>query len=175
MALVPRYPEDHPATQRFDLVSLYPHAAALEATGDGPWEVTPLLRTLANSWNETGPIRGQVSRDPSLGEKGGPLAIGLAFTREHQARQQRLLVVGDGDFLSNTFLGNGGNLDLGLNLIRWLTRDDLLIDIPARTTGDRTLDLSPKAGAAIGLLFLIVLPLALLATGTLIWWRRRSL
>jgi ABC-type uncharacterized transport system involved in gliding motility auxiliary subunit len=82
-------------------------------------------------------------------------------------------VVGDGDFLSNSYLGNGGNLDLGLNLVRWLSGDDNLLDIPARTAPDSRLELSRTAGAAIGLGFLFILPLLLIATGLLIWWRRR--
>lgn len=174
MALVPRYPE-HPATRSFDLTSLFPQAAAIEAVEKGDWVATPLLSTLPNSWNETGSIRGQVNRDPELGEQAGPLPVGIAFTREHQGHQQRLMVSGDGDFLSNTFLGNGGNLDLGLNLVRWLSREERLVDIPSRISPDRTFDLPPAAGSFIGLVFLILLPTGLLLTGTLVWWRRRRL
>lgn len=174
MALVPRYPE-HPATRSFDLTSLFPQAAAIEAVDYGDWEAAPLLSTLPNSWNETGSIQGQISRNPELGEQAGPLPLGIAFTREHKGRQQRVMVIGDGDFLSNTFLGNGGNLDLGLNLVRWLSREERLMDIPSRISPDRTFDLTPAAGTLIGLVFLILLPAGLLLTGALIWWRRRRL
>ena len=51
-ALVPEYPE-HPATRGFKLISLFPHAAALEAGATGDWQATPLLQTLSRSWNET--------------------------------------------------------------------------------------------------------------------------
>jgi len=174
MAVVPRYP-DHPATARFDLITLFPHSAGLTADPVDEWETTPLLQTLARSWNETGPLRGKLERNPEQGEREGPLTIGLALTAEGAERQQRLLVIGDGDFLSNTYLGNGGNLDLGLNLIRWLTRDDDLIDIPARTDRDQNLNLSPLAGTLIGLGFLLALPFALGLTGGVIWWRRRRM
>lgn len=174
VALVPRYPE-HPATQGFSLVTLYPHAAALKVSGQGDWQASVLLQTLAGSWNETGPIRGEVARDAELGETPGPLDIGIALTRPLAGGQQRLLVVGDGDFLSNSYLGNGGNLDLGLNLVRWLTGDDQLFGIAAKTTNDLNLELSPVKGAIIGLGFLIVLPLTLATAGLIIWWRRRRL
>ena len=175
IALVPRYP-NHPATKQFDLITLYPQAAALEPNNvSDDWAVFPLLNTLDRSWNETGPIRGQVARDPDLGEQAGPLSIGIAFSRSRELGEQRLLVIGDGDFLSNAFLGNGGNLNLGLNLIRWLTGDDRLIDIPAKTARDLKLDLPPLTGAAIGLGFLFALPLGLAVSGALIWWRRRKL
>ncbi len=175
VALVPKYPQ-HPATQGFELLTVYPHAVAI-SVGDTQWKTTPLLTTLPQSWNETGPIKGEVSRDQALGEQAGPLHIGVALVRDIAdkipARQQRILVVGDGDFLSNAYLGNAGNLNLGLNLIRWLTSDEQLLNIPAKVAPDLSLNLSRAATLMIGFGFLVVLPLGLIATGITIWWRRR--
>lgn len=173
IALVTQFP-DHPATNRFRLVTLYPFAAALKANPADGWQATPLLRTQPGSWNETGELVGELQRDAEHGEEAGPLTLGYAFSRQLADRSQRLLVLGDGDFLSNSYLGNGGNLDLGLNLVRWLGADDNLLDIPARTAPDTRLNLSRATGAVIGLGFLFVLPLLLIATGLLIWWRRRG-
>ncbi len=82
--------------------------------------------------------------------------------------------LGDSDFLSNAFLGNGGNVDLGLNLFNWLNHDDQFITITARTASDVNLELGRAAQAIIGFGFLFGLPLLLLATGAGIWWRRRN-
>nr|WP_305792921.1 GldG family protein [Sedimenticola hydrogenitrophicus] len=172
IALVTRFP-DHPATQRLERVTLYPFAAALKASPADGWQATPLLQTQPGSWNETSTLSGELRRDAALGEEPGPLTLGYAFSRQLEGTSQRLMVLGDGDFLSNSYLGNGGNLDLGLNLIRWLSGDDNLLDIPARTAPDTRLELSRTAGAAIGLGFLFILPLLLIATGLFIWWRRR--
>lgn len=174
MALVTAYPE-HEATANFKLVTVYPHAAAIMAIGETGWEATPLLRTLAGSWNETGPVKGEISRDQKQGEVAGPLNIGIAFTRKLDQKDQMVMVIGDGDFLANSYLGNGGNLDLGLNLVRWMTSDLKLLDIPARTAPDLKLDLSESASTVIGLGFLLVLPLLFLTAGGIIWWRRRRL
>jgi ABC-type uncharacterized transport system involved in gliding motility auxiliary subunit len=174
MALVTNYPR-HQATANFKLVTVYPHSAALIAVGETGWESTPLLSTLAGSWNEVDPIKGEVSRNQEQGEIAGPLNIGIAFTRKLEQTSQIVMVVGDGDFLSNTYLGNGGNLDLGVNLIRWLSSDIKLLDIPAKTAPDLRLDLSKTASTIIGLGFLLVLPLLFLSTGVIIWLRRRRL
>ena len=174
MALVPRYPQ-HPATANFSLVSVFPHAAAIESVGETGWQTTPLLSTLAGSWNETGPIKGQVARNREQGEMAGPLNIGIAFSRKLEHGQQKILVIGDGDFLSNTYLGNGGNLNLGLNLVRWLSDDYQLLDIPARTAPDLRLDLSKAASIVIGLGFLVLLPLLFIVAGITIRLRRRRL
>ncbi|MEO6696794.1 MAG: hypothetical protein ABIN45_02195, partial [Gammaproteobacteria bacterium] len=88
--------------------------------------------------------------------------------------EQRIVVMGDGDFLSNTFLGNGGNLDLGLNIVNWLNHDDALIAVGARVATDTTLNLSRTATAVIGLSFLFVLPMTLLAAGLTLWFKRRK-
>jgi hypothetical protein len=171
VALVPNYPQ-HPATREFKLRSLFPQAAALSAPADAEWRVTPLLQTLARSWNETGPLSGDIERNTLEGEMAGPLTLGFALTRERERGEQRLIVIGDGDFLSNTFLGNAGNQDLGLTLVRWLTGDDRMLGIPGTPASDRELHLSKPAIAVIGLGSLILVPLALLASGLLMAWRR---
>ena len=119
----------------------------------------------------------------------GPLDIGIALSRSleedqtadtdggdepRQKASQRLVVIGNGDFLSNTFLGNVGNLDLGVNIVNWLAGDDALIAIPVHVASDLSLTLSKGQTVAIGFGFLIGLPLMLLGTGTFIWLRRRK-
>lgn len=171
-ALVPDYP-DHPATAGFQFLTVFPQAAALYSDLDSGWQVRPLLRTQEQSWTETDPIKGLIRQDPEAGEQAGPLDIGLALTRGADPDRQRALVIGDGDFLANTYIGNGGNLDLGLNLIRWLTGDHELLQIPARTAPDLQLNLSPRDSVLISVGLLMVLPLGLLFGGLFLWWRRR--
>jgi ABC-type uncharacterized transport system involved in gliding motility auxiliary subunit len=171
VALVPRYP-DHPATRQFTLLSLFPQAAALAKPSESPWQMEPLLQTLARSWNETGDLTGEIERNPLKGEEAGPLVIGYALTRQQADNEQRILVIGDSDFLANSFLDNAGNRDLGLSLIRWLTGDDRMIGIPAAEADDRELHLSKPAIAVIALGSLILLPILLLMTGILRSWRR---
>lgn len=74
---------------------------------------------------------------------------------------------------SNTFLGSGGNLDLGMNIVNWLAGDDSLIALQPRPTLDATLDFSRAALYSIALVFLVGLPLALALAGAAVWWRRR--
>jgi len=162
---------DHPITGHLQGTALFRRAAGLSvrATGDD-WTSTTLVDSSPASWNETGEVRGEVARDADAGETSGPLAIGVALERG----DQRVAVFGDADFLSNAYLGNGVNLDLGLNLVRWLTGNSQLLDIPAPSTPDARLDLSPRAVAVLASIFLMLLPLTLLTTGLLIHYRRRN-
>ena len=187
-SLVTRYDPDHPVTRNLEQVSVYPRAAHVQIVADAEarqeWDTQALLQTLPRSWVETGPLP-----DASRGETGhiefnqgkdllGPLNLGIALTRvldaPMQGAEQRVVVLGDGDFLANSYLGNGGNLQVGLALFNWLTRDDALIQIPARISTDQTLELRPWQTYLIGFGFLIGLPALLVLSGALIWWRRRN-
>jgi len=82
-------------------------------------------------------------------------------------------VIGDGDFLSNAFLGNGGNREFGQRVFDWLLGDDALIDLPDKGAPDRQLELTQTQLGVIGLAFLLVLPIVLSLAGAVIWWRRK--
>lgn len=88
--------------------------------------------------------------------------------------EQRVVVIGDGDFISNSFIGNGGNRDLGTRIFDWLLADDALITIAEPVATDRTIALSGPALSVLSFAFLLVLPLLLAASGLWIWRRRRK-
>ena len=103
------------------------------------------------------------------------MALAYALTRPiPEKTQQRIIVAGDGDFLSNAYIGNVGNLDLGLKMVNWLIHEDRFIDIPAKTATDKTLHLTPTAVAVIGFGFLIIIPLLLIGAGFFIWHKRKQ-
>ncbi|HEY0180804.1 MAG TPA: DUF4350 domain-containing protein, partial [Dokdonella sp.] len=178
---VSSYPP-HAITQDFVLTTLFPQPAALAALAGSRWDARSILRSSAKSWNETGAIpkagepAASVRQDADAGEIAGPLDLGFALTRvspRPDRREQRVVVLGDGDFLSNSFLGNGGNREFGRRVFDWLLGDDAQVAVADVSAPDRTLELSPRALGLIGLLFLVVLPLLLAGAGALVAWRRR--
>lgn len=168
-------------TRDFSLTTLFPQSVALGVVSGTQWKVQSLLRTSAKSWTRLGPIPQQgdtatIAYDADKGEIPGPLDIGVALSRLSPGpdkAEQRVVVIGDGDFLSNAFLGNGGNREFGQRVFDWLLADDALIDIPDKGAPDNRLRISQRALGVIGLGFLIVLPLLLAIIGGSIWWRRR--
>jgi ABC-type uncharacterized transport system involved in gliding motility auxiliary subunit len=135
--------------------------------------VSPLLEVAPRGWIESGDLNGRIVFDEKA-DTPGPVTIAVALERLREEKNQRVVAVGSGHFLANTYLGNGGNLDLGINLVNWLTGDDRLITIQPRHAADASLTLSRGWLTTLVALFLIALPLAFLAAGSLIWWRRRS-
>ncbi|MGM0593618.1 MAG: GldG family protein [Pseudomonadota bacterium] len=167
---------EHPVSEALTTLTLFPEARPLAHTGSD-WEATALLRTLPRSWAESGPLRENITFDEGE-EMAGPLTIGLLLSREHgegeSRRQQRVAVIGDGDFLANSYLGNGANEELGSRLINWLSHDDSAIAIPARTAPDTQLTMTRSLSLILGIGFLVALPGTLLGAGLTIWWRRRK-
>lgn len=169
----------HPVTLGFDYTTFFPAATVVTYSENDIWETRPLISTADHTWLETGNLEGEVNFDEDS-DKAGPLDIGISLEREIEfeegenrvRKQQRIVVMGDGDFLSNTYVNNSGNLDLGMRIMNWLSEDDDFIAIPASIAIDTHLELSPFASVIIGFGFLIILPLALLAIGLTIWWRR---
>ena len=163
---------DHPVTRGLTEVTLFPQARAYELDPEGGWQQLALLQSLPRSWIERGPLDGTIRQDP--GEPRGPLTLGTVLSRPRpDGGEQRVVVVADGDFLANAYLGNGGNLALGMRLVNWLAADDALVGIPTRGAPDRNLTLSQTQTAIIAFGFLVTMPLLLLALGFGTWWRRR--
>ncbi len=181
-AIVTSYPQ-HPITRDFQYMSIFPKAVAINFNDvKEQWTALPFLQTVPRSWSETGILKGAIDYNADK-DIVGPLTIGLALTMKtddknkkstKQNKNQRIVILGDGDFLSNTYLGNQGNLNIGHNIVNWLSNDDNFIEIPSSTAIDSQIVISDLLGAFIGLIFLVVLPLALLVGGTLVWVKRRS-
>lgn len=183
VTLVTTYPA-HALVDGFAFNTLFPMSQSVIQVEGSDWDATAFLNSLSNTWQETGQKSGKITFDGS--DIPGPLSLGLALTRtagsaegsdaavqgEQVQSEQRVVVIGDGDFLSNAFLGLGGNLQLSMNIVNWLSSDDQLVDVPVRTTTDATLTLDSTAIKLIGGGSLLVL-LGLIGTGLSIWWRRR--
>lgn len=163
----------HPATLGFNLVTAFPYARTIGSSEGKGWQASSLIEVAPQGWVETGKLDETMAYDKNR-DTPGPATIAIALERSVEDRNQRVIVVGNGGFLSNTYLGNGGNLDLGLNLFNWLAGDDSLITIPTKAAQDTSLNLSKNAAAVIAIGFLIVLPLAFIGIGISTWWRRRK-
>ncbi|MHB9116667.1 MAG: GldG family protein [Burkholderiales bacterium] len=162
----------HAVTRNFTLLTAFPSARMVSLEDRKDWHGTTLVEVAQRGWVETGSLDGNISFDRKR-DIPGPVPIAVALERQQGDKDQRVAVIGSGAFLSNTFLGNGGNLDLGVNLVNWLAHDDRLIAIQPRPNVDGSLKLSRISAGIFGLGFLVVLPLLFLIAGVVIWRRRR--
>ncbi len=174
VAMVASYP-DHALTRGLDAPTLFPGAGAYLDLADPAWSLNLPLKTLENSWNETGPVRGEVGRDTDRGELPGPLPLALALTRPSPAGsgEQRVLVLGDGDFLSNAHLDQGANRGLGSRIAQWLTAPSGTSPAPAGELGDREIALTRTQILVVGAVPLAAMPLLFVTLGLVIRRRRQ--
>ena len=155
----------HPSAKGLKGIVLMPNAAALEWQPLDPWVTEPLLETDRDATR---------TRDPGEVLGRGPQTIALALHRagKDKKRDQRVILVGDGDFVSNTYLGNGDNQALATQWVDWLTGNDGLLGIETRLAPDVALDFTPWQQASLALGFLGILPLCLAGVG--LWLRLRE-
>ncbi len=188
----------HAITTDFNVLTLYPRVVGLENEKDDNWQVTPFLESIPRSWLETSEIKSEV-RFTAAEDIAGPIKFGLALTRMLKPRElksqdlksndkksedkdkkdtnnktQRVVVMGDGDFISNAYLGNQGNQNMGENIFNWLTHDDNFIDIPPRVAPDAKLVVDENSMIMLGATYLLIIPLLLVGSGVFIWLRRRK-
>ena len=85
----------------------------------------------------------------------------------------RLVVVGDGDFASNSFLPYMANSDLALGMVRWAVREERTPAVAVRIPVPPLVLLTKSQMQRIFLGIEVLLPLGVMAVGAVVWWRRR--
>ncbi len=194
MPVVVSYPE-HPITQRFRYMTVFPLArSATPATG-GDRNAQPIFETSPESWAETD-VKALAERRPvsfDQGERRGPigLAAAVAFpapdapappapaqpaqpgAEPPKRPETRVVVIGDSDFAVNQTIGFQGNSDLFVNVLNWLSEQENLIAIRPKAPDDRRVTMNAAQLRLVALLVLALVPGAVIGLGLLNWARRR--
>lgn len=134
-------------------------AQALLPPGEKFWLVHARLNSGPRAWNETGPLRGELQRNPLQGERSGPHAVGLLMENDAGTR---IAAIGDSDLARNTLFGRSDNARLLLSLVNWLT--DNRLDTRAAAS-DAQIDWPPGLAIGLALFHLLAGPLLLALLG----------
>ena len=173
---------DHPITNNFMLRTLFngAHEVSAKGTYENGWKVSKLIEVGGNGWlAAAGKKKDQKLIFDKTKDKQGPINIGLAFSRKFEEKGQRVLVVGNAAFLSNSFITSGGNLDLGINMINWLAGDEKLITIQPMPLKDVNVTI-PNDSKSVFLAWSIFhsfqyfIPIIIFVAGFIIWFRRKK-
>lgn len=172
---------EHPITTNFMLRTLFPesHQVTAKGTDENGWKVSNLVEVAPNGWLAADKLA--KGAKPVFDEKKdtrGPINIGVALEREYGKKGQRIVVMGNANFLSNTFITNGGNLDFGVNIVNWLAGDDNLITIQPMPLKDINVSIpDTDQGRIVAWTvfhsFQYFIPLGFMIAGFYLWWKRR--
>jgi gliding motility-associatede transport system auxiliary component len=189
----PPYPY-HAITNTFRMLTAFPYARPvkpIEGGGSGR-TATTFIQSGRNSWAETDlkllTTKGEAQPNFDQGDVQGPVSLAVAMSTpatvttpattnngsdDQKKPETRVVVVGDSDFVTNGFLGTGGNRDMFLNIVNWLAQQENLISVRPRNPEDRRITLTAGQERFIFWLTVLIIPGTILLAGVQTWWRRR--
>jgi len=88
-------------------------------------------------------------------------------------RPFRLIVVGDGDFVSNSFFPYMSNSDVSMAMLAWLLREERAPTMKPPVEVLPTVVLTYKQTQGIFIAMVLVVPGLVIGAGGVVWWRRR--
>ena len=136
----------------------------------GSIRTTPLLETADTGLEMAVDEEGNVTQVGS-----GVLYPAVMAVKDNEEHQATVIALGTSLFFHDTLLSYG-NDSYSVNLFNELCGREDVVSIPSRDVGVPTIQLSQAQTVTIGLIiFTIVLPLAILVGGLILWLRRRQL
>lgn len=165
-----------------DIVVTMPGAVAIEQFEDRGWKSTPLFESDPAGWNEletTEFIDDTVTLDATA-EMAGARIAGLALSRKVGEKDQKIVVLGDADALSNGEIAMGrkgvqaANFNMVMGAFHWMSDGQAPVDVRRPPLPDDGISLSSDAMRVWKVIFTWGLPLLLLGIYFVVWLRRRG-
>ncbi len=169
------YSADHPITADFSLPTMFPTLRPLTRrdTAYARVRVLELAKTSQTSWADFDWQTENPKFAPDTDLK-GPLDICFAVDIPDRKNSPRAVICGDGDFLTNDYIGFAGNRDFALNIINWLTEQEKLISIRPKKPKLRPIYLSSQQESEIFYICVVGIPFVLLFVAQILWWKRQG-
>lgn len=122
-------------------------------------------------------VAGRETEPPAGARRGGISVVATGRYPRGEgdaAREGRIVVIGDRDFVSNRLLEALYNRDLFMNAVRWLANDEKHIALGDKGWTPNQDPLTLQQTVAYFYFLAFALPEALLLLGIFAWWRQRS-
>ena len=159
-----------------------PTAVALDYSQVKDFEVYPVLVTGDSAWIEhetKDMVDGEFVCNPAAGEEEGNYAVLINLSRKIGDKEQRIIISGDSDFITNEEFGltrpgmEVNNFEVITGSFRWLSYDAYPIYTDRIGAIDNGINLSGDWRVWIKLFFMILFPAFLVGTGVMIIYRRQ--
>ena len=160
-----------------------PGVAGLEYVGGEEYTVTPLFETDSLCWNELKTVNFEddtVSYNPEMGEVQKAYTTGLALSRPMNGKEQRIIILGDADCISNGEISISRqniwaeNYAVVNGAFFWLSNGEVPIDVRRPNPTDNKVYLNQDQMAVWDIVFRWGIPVLLALAGIVIWVRRKG-
>ena len=165
-------------------VATMPSATGLDYVTDKGYTVTPLfVSDTIDCWNElqmTNFVDDTARFDPSAGEIRKTFVTGLALTRKIGDKEQKIMIFGDADCVSNGEFSRSrkgikaSNYMIIQGAFFWLSDEEVPIDVRRPPIPDNKIYVGETGAYIIKIMFMGVFPVVLLFFALFIWIRRRG-
>ena len=177
-----KYGRNHPILKKMtpEIMTVFPTVRSVEpvpSPGAGLTAVS-LVSSLSTAWGETdfdGISRGETPRYQPGRDKKGPVSLAVAVTKRlSDGQEARLVVFGDSEWLRNNYIMIFPRVDLFMNSLRWLARQESLISIEPKKPEDRSIAMHEGKKELILKLVCFLLPVLSVMMGIAVWFIRRK-
>lgn len=168
---------------RYRQVIAMPGCVGLEYDTDRGYTVNRWFETDSLAWNEletTNFVDDTVKLNPKVGEVQKSYATGLALTRKVGEKEQKIIIIGDADCISNGEFGRSrrevqaANYTVITGGFYWLSDGEVPIDVRRPPIPDKEIYIDKDDMQVAKIMFMGVLPGLLLLLSLFIWIRRRG-
>jgi len=152
--------DDHPIMAGINSLIAFPWSQGLIVD---PQEQKPsnqyqaIIQTHKGVWSEFNSEDVELAFDPDIGELRQP--FNLAYSIKNKNNGQRIVVIGDTSFLSDSAINNYANQQFALNLISWLSSQSF--ETQQHKNRDSFVRATPLSHFIMSWLFSLIIPLLL--------------
>ena len=164
-----------------------PGAAAVDYSLASEWDVVPVLATPGTGcWNETETVSfdeiadvSELSADISAGEYRKAHSLALALSRTVDGKEQKVMVVGDADCLSNVEMNTPRKSFKAFNslfctgIFNWMTDNRLPVEVNRQQPVDNSMDITPDSAYTWTIILKWVFQAVLALIGAVVIFRRQ--
>ena len=154
----------------------YPLVRALSVSENhrGTLEITPLLSTSDAAFSRSDMTNN--SGEKSEGDVDGPFDVAYAVTENVDGQTANAVVFGTPFFMEEGFIAYSGNLNLFLNSLKWMCdlEENISVVETKSLTDNASLEVDHSMSLVWGVLLTLVIPVAVLVTGIVIYHKRKK-
>ena len=158
-------------------------ASALTYTQSGAFDIQPLLQSPDGGWNSAAPINANAPTlifNAAAGDERGIFPVSVTLKRKVNGKEQRIIVSGDADYISNVQFTNAERAvkeerQLSADILfRWLAYGEFPVVDDRIAPRDLNIIATKGQISAMSIVFKFILPAVMVLMGIIILFKRRN-